>query len=165
MPAAKADGDRSSRTLGKQGMALLIVIFTILALGVVIVTQWTSSLRMHRFVEVGLILVLAAISLLYVDLFIRDGYTRDSLAETQKELWELLGLLGQELSPAKLEILAKTQKLPFRHMEKSLHANIPPGSSIYRCGKLTFFFDADGKLVDVRGHLLDHSLLNSDKSN
>ena len=165
MPAAKADGDRSSRTLGKQSMALLIVIFTILALGVVIVTQWTSSLRTHRFVEVGLILVLAAISLLYVDLFIRDGYMRDSLAETQKELWELSGLLGQELSPAKLEILAKTQKLPFRHMEKSLHANIPPGSSIYRCGKLTFFFDADGKLVDVRGHLLDHSLLNSDKPN
>ncbi len=51
-------------------MALLIVIFTSLALGVVIVTQRTSSLRMHRLVEVGLILVLAAISLLYVDLFI-----------------------------------------------------------------------------------------------
>jgi hypothetical protein len=148
-------------------MALLIIIFTILvlALGVVIVTQRTSSLRIHRLVEVGLILVLAAISLLYLDLFIRDGYTRDSLAETQKELSELSGLLGQELSPAKLEILAKTQRLPFRHMEKSLHANIPPGSSIYRCGKLTFFFGANGKLVDVRGHLLDHSLLNSDKPN
>ena len=146
-------------------MALLIVIFTILALGVVIVTHRASSLRIHRLVKAGLIIVLAAISFLYLDLFIRDGYTRDSLAETQKELWELAGLLGQDLSPAKLEILAKTQRLPFKHMEKSLHANIPSGSSIYRCGKLTFFFDANGKLVDVRGHLLDHSLLNSDKPN
>lgn len=145
---------------GKQSMALLIVILTIVALSIVIVTQRTSSLRLHRLVEVGLIIALATISLLYFDLFVRNGYTTESLAETQKELRELAGLLGQELSPAKLEILAKTQRLPFKRMEKSLHANIPSGSSIYRCGKLTFFFDANGKLVDVRGHLLDHSLLN-----
>ena len=141
-------------------MAFLIGILISVALSVVIFTRRTSSFRMHRLVEVGLIIALAAISLLYFDLFVRDGYTRESLAETQKELRELAGLLGQELSPAKLEILAKTQRLPFKRIEKSLHANIPSGSSIYRCGRLTFFFDANGKLVDVRGHLLDHSLLN-----
>ncbi|MBJ7391815.1 MAG: hypothetical protein JHC85_09620 [Chthoniobacterales bacterium] len=146
-------------------MALLIVIFTIVALSAVVFTQRTSSLRMHRLVEVGLIIALAAISLLYFNLFVRDGYTRSSLTETQKELRELAGLLGHELSPAKLELLAKTQRLPFKRMETSLHANIPSGSSAYRCGKLTFFFDANENLVDVRGHLLNHSLLNSDQPN
>ena len=146
-------------------MVLLIVIFTIVALSAVVFTQKTSSLRMHRLVEVGLIIALAAISLLYFDLFVRAGYTRSSLTETQNELREVAGLLGHELSPAKLEILAKTQGLPFKRMEESLHANVPSGSSAYRCGMLTFFFDANEKLMDVRGHLLDHSLLDSDKPN
>ena len=138
-------------------MVLLIVVFTILALGVFIFTQRTSSLRMHCLVEVGLIIALATIGFLYLDLFVRDGYTRSSLAETQNELQELAGLFGHELSPSKLETLAATQGLQFKRMEKSLHANIPSGSSAYRCGRLTFFFDANEKLVDVRGHLLDHS--------
>jgi hypothetical protein len=143
-------------------MTLLIVIFSILTLGVFIVSQRTSSLRMHRVIEVVLIIALAILSFLYIDLFVRDGYTRSSLAETQNELRELAGLIGQELSPEKLESLAKTRKLPFKRLEVSLHKNIPSGTSAYRCGKLTFFFDANGKLVDVRGHLLDISLLNSD---
>jgi hypothetical protein len=146
-------------------MVPLIVIFSILALSVFIFTQRASSLRMHRLVEVVLIIALATMSFLYFDLFVRDGYTRSSLTETQKEMRELAGLLNHELSPAKLELLAGTQGLQFKRMEKSLHANIPSGSFAYRCGRLTFFFDANGKLVDVRGHLLDHSLLNSDQFN
>jgi hypothetical protein len=146
-------------------MVLLIVVFTILALGVFIFTQRTSSLRMHRLIELGLIIALATIGFLYLDLFVRDGYTRSSLAETQNELRELAGLLGHELSPSKLETLAGTQGLQFKRVEESLHANIPSGSSAYRCGRLTFFFDANGKLVDARGHLLDHSLFNSGKPN
>jgi hypothetical protein len=146
-------------------MVLLIVVFTILALGVFIFTQRTSSLRMHRLVEVGLIIALATIGFLYLDLFVRDGYTRSSLAETQNESQELAGLFGHELSPSKLETLAATQGLQFKRMEKSLHANIPSGSSAYRCGRLTFFFDANEKLVDVRGHLLDHSLFDAAQPN
>ena len=146
-------------------MVLLIVVFTILALSVFIFAQRTSSLRTHRLVELGLIIALATMGFLYLDLFVRDGYTRSSLAETQEELRELAGLLGDELSPANLEILARTQGLQFKRMEESLQANIPSGSSAYRCGRLTFFYDANGKLVDVRGHLLDHSLLNSGKPN
>ena len=118
--------------------------------------------RIHHVVVVCLSIALAGIGFLYFDLFVRDGYTRSSLAETQNELRELAGLLGQELSPEKLEILAKTRKLPFKRTEDFLHRNIPSGSSAYRCGKLTFFFDANGQLVDVRGHLLNFSLLNSD---
>jgi hypothetical protein len=146
-------------------MVILIVVFTILALGVFIFTQRTSSLRMHRLVEVCLIIALATIGFLYLDLFVRDGYTRSSLAETQNELRELAGLFSHELSPSKLETLAATQGLQFKRMEKSLHANIPSGSSAYRCGRLTFFFDANEKLVDVRGHLLDHSLFDSAQPN
>jgi hypothetical protein len=146
-------------------MVLLIVILTILALSVFIFAQRTSSLRMHRLLELGLIIVLATMGFIYFDRFVRDGYTRSSLAETQEELRELAGLLGDELSPANLEILARTQGLQFKRMEESLHANVPSGSSAYRCGRLTFFFDAKGKLVDVRGHLLDHSLFDSAQPN
>ena len=146
-------------------MVILIVVFTILALSVFIFTQRTSSLRMHRLVELGLIIALATIVFLYLDLFVRDSYTRSSLAETQNELRELADLFSNELSPSKLETLAGTQGLQFKRMEKSLHANIPSGSSAYRCGRLTFFFDANEKLVDVRGHLLDHSLFDSAQPN
>ena len=143
-------------------MVLLIVILTILALSVFIFAQRTSSLRTHRLVELGLIIALATIGFLHLNLFVRDGYTRSSLAETQNELRELAGLFSHELSPSKLETLAATQGLQFKRMEKSLHANIPYGSSAYHCGRLTFSFDANEKLVDVRGHLLDYSLLNSE---
>lgn len=140
-------------------MAFLIVIFTIIALGVVVVNQRTSSLRMHRLVQVGLILVLTAISLLYLDLFVRNGYTRSNLVETQNEARTLAGLLRYELTPGKLEILAKNQHIPFERLKAFTHPNIPAESSAYRCGELTFFFNSNDQLVDVRGRLLHQSLL------
>jgi len=100
-------------------------------------------------------------------LFVSDGYTRSSLGETQKEARTLAGLLRHELTPGKLEILAKNQQIPFERLKALSHSNIPSESSAYRCGKLTFFFNANDQLVDVRGHLLDHSLLSDapDESN
>jgi hypothetical protein len=116
---------------------------------------------------VGLLIALAFVGFLYFDLFVSDGYTRSSLGETQNEARTLAGLLRHELTPGKLEILAKNQHIPFERLKAFSHSNIPPESSAYRCGKLTFFFDSNDQLVDVRGHLLDHSLLSDapDESN
>ena len=144
------------------GVVLCVVGLLMLGLSYVRLPQGTLSLRVRRLVIAGLIIALATISFLYFDLFVRNGYTRSSLAEAQNELRELAGLIGQELSPEKLEILSEARKLPFKRIEAPLHKDIPLESSAYRCGKLTFFFDANGKLVDVRGHLLDISLLNPD---
>jgi hypothetical protein len=123
--------------------------------------------RMRLIAEVGLLIALAFVGFLYFDLFVSDGYTRSSLGETQKEARTLAGLLRHELTPGKLEILAKNQHIPFERLKAFSHSNIPPESSAYRCGKLTFFFDSNDQLVDVRGHLLDHSLLSDapDESN
>ncbi|MFM8983342.1 MAG: hypothetical protein ACKOLA_10630 [Spartobacteria bacterium] len=112
--------------------------------------------------EVGLLITLTVVGLLYFDLFVRDGYTRSSLVETQIEARDLTRLLSHELTPGKLEMLAKTQNIPFKRLTVFVHGNIPPGCTACRCGKLTFFFDGNDHLVDVRGHLLNHSLLNSD---
>jgi hypothetical protein len=147
------------------GVVLCVAGLLMIGLSYVPLPQRNSSSGLHRLIIAGLVIALASISFLYFDLFVRDSYTRSSLGETQNELRELAGLLGRELSPAKLENLAETQGLPFKRMGKSLHANIPAGASAYRCGKLTFFFDANEKLVDVRGHLLNHSLLYSDQPN
>jgi hypothetical protein len=114
------------------------------------------------FVGVGLSIVIVVTGVLYLDLFVRYGYTRDGLVETQNEAQELAALLGPRLSPDVLESFAKSQKIPFKRLEMFLHRNIPTGTSAYKCGKLTFFFDANNKLVDVRGHLLDRSLLHSE---
>ena len=118
-------------------------------------------LRMRFIAEVGLLMALAFLGFLYFDLFVRNGYTRSSLSETQNEARALAGLLHHELTPGKLEILAKNQHIPFERLKVFSHPNIPAESSAYRCGKLTFFFDANDQLVDVRGHLLHHSLLPS----
>jgi hypothetical protein len=147
------------------GVVLCVAGLLMIGLSYVPLPQRNSSSGLRRLIMGGLVIALPSISFLYVDLFVRDSYTKSSLTQTQNELRELAGLLGRELSPAKLEILAETQGLPFKRMEKSLHANIPSGASAYRCGKLTFFFDENEKLVDVRGHLLNHSLLNSDQPN
>ena len=124
-------------------------------------------LRMRLIAEVGLLIALAFVGFLYFELFVSDGYTRSSLGETQNEARTLAGLLRHELTPGKLEILAKNQHIPFERLKAFSHSNIPPESSAYRCGKLTFFFNANDQLVDVRGHLLDHSLLSDapDESN
>jgi hypothetical protein len=124
-------------------------------------------LRMRLVAEVGLLIALAFVGFLYFELYVSDGYTRSSLGETQKEARTLAGLLRHELTPGKLEILAKNQHIPFERLKAFSHSNIPPESSAYRCGKLTFFFDSNDQLVDVRGHLLDHSLLSDapDESN
>jgi len=74
----------------------------------------------------------------------------------------LARLLSHELTPVKLEMFAKAQNIPFKRLTVSVHGGIPPGCSAYLCGKLTFFFDGNDQLVDVRGHLLNRSLLNSD---
>lgn len=116
-------------------------------------------LRMRLVAELGLLLALAFVSFLYFDLFIREGYTRSSLDETQIEAQDLASLLSYELTPQKLETLAKNQHIPLERLKVFSHPNIPPESSAYRCGKLTFFFDANDQLVDVRGHLFHHSLL------
>jgi hypothetical protein len=123
--------------------------------------------RMRLIAEVGLLIALAFVGFLYFDLFVSDGYTRSSLGETQKEARTLAGLLRHELTPGKLETLAKNQHIPFERLKALSHSSIPPESSAYRCGKLTFFFDSNDQLVDVRGHLLDHSLLSDapDESN
>jgi len=123
--------------------------------------------RMRLVAEVGLLIALAFVSFLYFELFVSDGYTRSSLGETQNEARTLSGLLRHELTPGKLEILAKNQQIPFERLKALSHSNIPSESSAYRCGKLTFFFNANDQLVDVRGHLLDHSLLSDapDESN
>lgn len=118
-------------------------------------------LRMRLVAELGLLIALAFVSFLYFDLFIREGYTRSSLNETQIEAQDLASLLSYELTPQQLEMLAKNQKIPFERLKVFSHPNIPAESSAYRCGKLTFFFDANDQLVDVRGHLLHHSLLPS----
>ena len=122
---------------------------------------------MRLIAEVGLLIALAFVGFLYFELFVSDGYTRSSLGETQNEARTLAGLLRHELTPGKLEILAKNQHIPFERLKAFSHSNIPPESSAYRCGKLTFFFNANDQLVDVRGHLLDHSLLSDapDESN
>jgi hypothetical protein len=147
------------------GAVLCVVGMLMIGLSYIPIPKLTSSFLVRRLVKVGLIVAFATISFLYFDLYVRDGYTKSSLSETQEELRELAGLLGHELTPAKLEILAGTQGLPFKRVEKSLHENIPSGSSAYCCGKPTSFFDANEKLVDVRGHLLNHSLLHSDAPN
>ncbi len=116
-------------------------------------------LRMRFVAEVGLLIVLAFVSFLYFDLFVSEGYTRRNLVETQNEARNLAGLLRHELTPRKLEMLAKNQHIPFERLKAFSHSNIPPESSAYRCGKLTFFFDANDQLVDVRGRLLHQSLL------
>jgi hypothetical protein len=112
--------------------------------------------------EAGLLLAFTVVCLLYFDLFIRDGYTRGSLVQTQIEARDLARLLSHELTPGKMEMLAKAQNIPFKRLTVFVHRGIPPGCTAYRCGKLTFFFDGNDQLVDVRGHLLNHSLLNSD---
>jgi hypothetical protein len=112
--------------------------------------------------EVGLLIALAVVSFLYFDLFVRDNYTRNSLREIQNEARDLAGLLSPELTPGKLEALAKDRNIPFERLKGFLHANIPSGCSAYSCGTLTFFFDAKDQLVDVRGHLLDQSLVHAD---
>jgi hypothetical protein len=118
-------------------------------------------LRMRLVAELGLLIALAFLSFLYFDLFISEGYTRSSLDETQIEAQDLASLLSYELTPQKLETLAKNQHISFERLKVFSHPNIPSESSAYRCGKLTFFFDANDQLVDVRGHLLHHSLLAS----
>jgi hypothetical protein len=112
--------------------------------------------------EAGLLMAFTIVCLLYFDLFIRNGYTRSSLEETQIEALDLARLLSHELTPRQLEMRAKAQNIPFKRLTVFVHGGIPPGCSAYLCGKLTFFFDGNDKLADVRGHLLNHSLLNSD---
>jgi hypothetical protein len=121
-------------------------------------------LRIRFFAELGLLIALAFLSFLYFELFVSDGYTRSSLSEMQNEARGLSGLLRHELTPGKLEIIAKDQHIPFERLKAFPHLNIPSESSAYRCGKLTFFFDVNDQLVDVRGHLLNHSLLLTDES-
>jgi hypothetical protein len=117
------------------------------------------TLQMRFSAEVGLLIALAFVSFLYFDRFVSEGYTRSSLSETQNEARTFASLLRHELTPGKLEMLAKNQHIPFERLKAFSHSNIPTESSAYRCGKLTFFFDANDQLVDLRGHLLHHSLL------
>jgi hypothetical protein len=121
-------------------------------------------LRMRFVAEVSLLIALAFAGFLYFDLFVSGGYTRSNLVETQNEARTLGGLLSHELTPRKLEMLAKAENIPFERLKVFPHLNIPAESSAYRCGELTFFFDASDQLVDVRGHLLHHSLLLPDES-
>ena len=116
-------------------------------------------LRIRFVAEVGLLIALAFVSFLYFDLFVRNGYTRSNLDETQNEARTLAGLLRHELTPRKLEVLAKNQHIPFERLKAFTHPNIPAESSAYRCGELTFFFNSNDQLVDVRGRLLHQSLL------
>ena len=114
---------------------------------------------MRMLVAVALLTLLAIVSFLYIDLLVRQGYTRSSLERTQDEARDLAGLLAQDLSPEKLAVFAKTRNLPLERMKALLQTDIPTGGEAYRCGKLTFIFSGNGELVDVRGHLLDRSLL------
>ncbi|MFM8365308.1 MAG: hypothetical protein ACKOAS_09185 [Verrucomicrobiota bacterium] len=146
-------------------MTFIIFLAAIAVLAAGVFVLWAIPSRMRLVMEVGLLIALAVVSFLYFDLFVSEGYTRSSLRETQNEARDLAGLLRPELTPGKLEALAKDRKIPFERLKGFLHANIPSGCSAYSCGKLTFFFDANDQLVDVRGHLLDQSLLHSDELN
>ncbi len=54
-------------------------------------------LRMRIAAEAGLLIAFTVVCLLYFDLFVRDGYTRSSLQETQIEARDLARLLSLPL--------------------------------------------------------------------
>lgn len=103
--------------------------------------------------------VLAACSLWLLDAAIRGGYSDDSLTKTQKEFRTISSLYAANLTPGYLVSAAQNANLPITEQDMQKALSSPKGAmSAYRCGDLTFFFDSNSRLIDIRGHLLEVSL-------
>ncbi len=105
------------------------------------------------------LLLLAACIFLF-DGAIRGGYANDSLTNTQSECRILATFIPSNISPDSLKTLAEKNSMSFsKSANDGFFPDTDNSTTVCSYGNLHFFFDSQSKLIDIRGHLLEVSLL------